>query len=367
MSKRIYLMTVLGLTAMLFCSCGNATQQKLPEGEQTGIDTNAIQTYSFPTEYHAEGENVKVDMTIDAPEQAYFIEGTVENLQIDSEYIAQLLMNRLQLEYDSQGSTLVSKEVIGDQYKAFCVYSDYGVDFMTYPNYTIDTSVYSEKKSPEYNLPLYDEKKEFSFQTEEAAYEDIMEFLANVGLDLGDDIQTDSYYLDYETLQQEERHYDIDGNREEERYRTDWSEADNAYRFYIHQTYCGLRDYHTGDYWAGRAEAGNAQIVVSYNAEGIAEMSINEIGLYDMSGEEVPLLDMDEIVDGLMTHYENILDGAAYEVTEATLCCDYRSAGKNAAKNLVPVWAFQVTEKNAEGKESLSYEVRMNAATGEFL
>lgn len=367
MSKRVYLATVLGLTAMMLCSCGAGTKQELSEGEQTGIDTNTIQTYSFPTEYHAKGENIEVNMTIDAPEEAYFIEGTVEILQMDSEYIAQLLMNRLQLEYDSQEGVLTSKETIGDYYKAYCIYSDNGMDFKTYPNFTIDTSVYSEKKAPEYNLPLYEEKKEFSFKTEKAAYEDIMEFLASAGLNLGDDIQTDSYYLDYETLQQEERHYDIDGNREEERYRTDWSEADNAYRFYIHQTYCGLRDYHTGDYWAGRAEAGNAQIVVDYNAEGIAEISINEIGLYDMSGEEVPLLDMNEIVDAMITHYENILDGVTYEVTEATLCCDYRSAGKNATKKLVPVWAFRITEKDAEGKESLNYEVRMNAATGELL
>ncbi len=370
MRKKIGLIMSLGIMAMIACSCGNS-EQTTEAGEQvsTAVDINTIKTYSFPTEYKADGENVTVDMTVNAPEKAYFLEGTVEFIKPDYEKLAKVLMpDETQADYDLENGIILSKELAGETnfYKAFCGWGNTGLEFMTYPYVTTRYSINSEMKNPEYNLPLYETKKSFSFATEEEALATVMDVLENNGIVLGDGVQVDTYYLDHETLQQEEAHYDLDGNRQEERYRTDWSEADDAYSFYIHQTYCGLRDYHTGDFWAGRAENGNAQVVAGYNAEGIAGLMINEISTYKMSEKEVELLDMDTIVDALITHYENILDGATYEVTSATLCCDYRSAGKAMEKKMIPVWAFQVKETGGDGVQS-NYEIRINAATGEFL
>lgn len=369
MRKKIGLIMSLGITAMMVCSCGKGGQTA--EAGEQAVDINAIKTYSFPTEYKAEGENVTVDMTVDAPERVYFLEGTVEFIKPDYEKLAKTLMDELQTSYDVEinddgSGVLVSHEQVNDYNKAFCRWGNYGLELVSYPYLTTGACVCSETKDIGYNLPLYEEKKSFPFATEEEAMTAVMDMLENNGIILGDGVQVDTYYLDHETLQQEEAHYDLDGNRQEERYRTDWSEADDAYCFYIHQTYCGLRDYHTGDFWAGRAENGNAQIVVGYNADGIAGLTMNEIGTYRMSEKEVELLDMDTIVDMLITHYENILDDATYEVTAATLCCDYRSAGKAMVKKMIPVWAFQVKETSEDGIQS-SYEIRVNAATGEFL
>lgn len=369
MRKKIGLIMSVGIMAMIVCSCGNSEQTTEAGGQ--AIDINTIKTYSFPTEYKADGENITVDMTVNAPEKAYFLEGTVEFIKPDYEELAKALMDELQTSYDVEinddgSGILISQEQVDDYYKAFCRWGNNGLELSSYPYLLTGACVCAETKDPGYNLPLYETKKSFSFATEEEALTAVMDMLENNGIMLGDEIQVDSYYLDYETLQQEEAHYDMDGNRQEERYRTDWSEADDAYCFYIHQTYCGLRDYHTGDFWAGRAENGNAQVVVGYNAEGIAGLMLNEIGTYRMSEKEVELLDMDTVVDALITHYENILDDATYEVTSATLCCDYRSAGKAMVKKMIPVWAFQVKETSADGIQS-SYEIRVNAATGEFL
>lgn len=372
MRKEIGLIMSLGIMVMITCSCGSS-EQTIEDGEQvsTEIDINTIKTYSFPTEYKADGENVTVDMTVNAPEKAYFLEGTVEFIKPDYEKLAKALMDEMQISYDVEinddgSGTLISQEQVNDYYKAFCSWGNYGLELASYPYLTTGACVCSETKNPGYNLPLYETKKSFSFATEEEALAAVMNMLENNGIILGDDVQVNTYYLDHETLQQQEAHYDLDGNRQEERYRTDWSEADDAYCFYIHQTYCGLRDYHTGDFWAGRAEDGNAQLVAGYSADGIVGLMMNEISTYKMSEKEVELLDMDTIIDALITHYENIVDGATYEVTSATLCCDYRSAGKAMEKEMIPVWAFQVNETSEDGTRS-SYEIRINAATGEFL
>lgn len=76
----------------------------------------------------------------------------------------------------------------------------------------------------DYNLSEYTDSKEFTFASEEAAKQEIYEIMDSCGIDLKKDFTCETYYLDHEILQQQEEHIDMDGNQQEEEYKTDWSE-----------------------------------------------------------------------------------------------------------------------------------------------
>jgi len=41
----------------------------------------------------------------------------------------------------------------------------------------------------------------------------------------------------------------MDGNQQEEEYKTDWSEENDTYLFYFHHVYSGLRDFQGNSFW----------------------------------------------------------------------------------------------------------------------
>ena len=52
-----------------------------------------------------------------------------------------------------------------------------------------------------------------------------MSFLEKAGIQLGENYKADIFYLDYETLREQERHYDAYGNVVEAEQPYEWSQA----------------------------------------------------------------------------------------------------------------------------------------------
>ena len=83
----------------------------------------------------------------------------------------------------------------------------------------------SESKNQwNFNLPMYTEKKEFSFGSDREALDDIIRFLDKAGIHLGENYKVYTYYLDYETLKEQETYFDMDGNKLEVGNKWEWSE-----------------------------------------------------------------------------------------------------------------------------------------------
>lgn len=176
------------------------------------------------------------------------------------------------------------------------------------------------------------------------------------------DFTCETYYLDHEILQQQEEHIDMDGNQQEEEYKTDWSEENDTYLFYFHHVYSGLRDFQGNSFWQESAQDLNAQITVMYNKKGIIFCYIQNLYDYTSMNESESLLNFDAVMQSVIEYFEGIVDGADREVISAELIVDHMKDGKT----LIPVWAFQINEKPLNDSE-YQYELRVNAITGKII
>ena len=331
---------------------------------------------AFPTTYQLSGEGVEMDLEIDAPETVSFTEGTIAERTFDHEQAAACLMrDRENTEFrsgvtDTDGH-LLSKEMIGDMPLESFGWGSNSVTYY-YKNLKDVYSVFMQQETAgypygAYNLPEYTKEQDFSFGTAEEALADVYDTLEECGfIKAEDELETTTYYLDYETLRENEEHYDMDGIRHDELNRTDWSEADNAYLFFIHQTYCGLPDYHKESGTPNRAEDFFAQFMVEYNADGIIYLMGGQFSDYTKGNRQETLLPFEEVADRLKTHLEQMMDGSTYEVSEAVLCIDSQPLTDLEESVIFPVWAFHIKEARADGYV-IDSEFRVNAVTGEIM
>ncbi len=356
-----YGLLLLACLLVLFTGC----QQGQKEGDRQVNPENADRT-TFPASYQASGEHVNINIENIQPEEAYFIKGSAKSINLDYEKIGKMLIPENEIgEADIENKQILSKNLIDDVfYEKMFIWGKEGFNYYTHHGYELFCCVNAEKKGDDYNLPLYSREQEFSFGSAEDALKDIKANLNELGIQIDETYLVHTYYLDHETLQQQESHYDMEGNRVEDEYKTDWSEEDDAYLFYINSSYCGLPDYHSSDFAPVRAEDSSAQISVLYGKEGILDMEVDRVSIYEMGNQQMELLSFENIAEAVINYYDNILDNATYEVTEAQLVCDYdASYTKEDVQDVCPVWVFHVTETN-EGDTPINYEVRFDACTG---
>ena len=322
----------------------------------------------FPESYQYTGERVEMNIENIEPREAYFINGTVKSFKLDGKSIGRILMpedgtNVL----DEERKWILSKEMVGGAYNEIFMWSEKAFSYTTYQTNKLADSIRETKDGLDYNLPLYKEKKEFSFGTAEEALEEIMSFLEKAGIQLGENYKADIFYLDYETLREQERHYDAYGNVVEAEQPYEWSEADNAYLFYIHQTYCELEDYHHNrTAGGGKAEDFNSQITVVYNAQGIVEIHVGHLSTYAMGFTQEELLDFETIADKVSQYFDYMLGNSTYEIDSAQLVCKFEEPDSSEIQKIIPVWSFHVTETMEDGSE-WHYEKWFHAVTGECI
>lgn len=363
MKKIIPILLIMSIV-FLFTGC----QQAQKKEERNVTPESAVKT-AFPATYQESGEHVNMDIESVNPGEAYFIEGSVKPVELDYETIGKTLIPENEIgKTDTEAKQILSKKMVDDTfYEKMFIWGKDSFFFYTYHGNQLFSSINEEKKGDDYNLPLYAKEQEFSFGSADDALKDIKARLNELGIVIDENYLVHTYYLDHETLKQQESHYDMEGNRAESEYKTDWSEKDDAYMFYISQTYCDLPDYHASNVMSVRAEDSSAQITVMYGEEGILYMKVQSIGMYEMGTKQIELLPFETVAETVLNYFDNILDNAAYEVTDARLICDYTSSHKAEDENgLCPVWAFHVIETN-DGDASINYELRVDASTGTVL
>lgn len=305
--------------------------------QQSELNTDAIKNANkttFPATYQKSGEHVNMDIESVNPEKAYFIEGSARPLELDYATIGKTFIPENEIgKTDTEAKQILSKKMIDDSfYEKMFIWGKDSFFYYTYQGNELFSSIDDEQKSDGYNLPLYMPEKEFSFASAEDALQDIKTQLKKLGITIDETYLIHTYYLDHDTLKQQESHYDIEGNRAESEYKTDWSEKDDAYMFYISQTYCDLPDYHVSDNMPIRAEDSSAQITVIYGEEGVLYMKVQNIAIYEMGTKQIKLLPFETVAETVLNYFDNILDNAAYEVTVARLICDYVSSHKEEDK-----------------------------------
>lgn len=357
-------MKLLGMCFVLVLSLCSCTYGENGQNKTDETNNNQIQTYSFPAEYHSEGEKVCLDMVVEAPAQAYFIKGKATPQEFDYESMAKIMIPETEVE-EMDTARVTKKLATNGSYEKMCYWGADTFIYQTYKEMNIYGSLRETEEDLGYNLDAYAEEKEFDFGTAEECLKSVMNELKDMGIEL-DTPEVDTYYLDCDTLMREEQHYDIDGNKETEKYNQNWTEEDNYYLYYVHQTYSGMRDYHKNDYGPSIAQNSNAQVCVIYGEKGIVYLSVNSLYEYEAEKAYESLLEFDEVAEQLLKHYDNLLDESTYQVTSARLCCDFQRDGRiTAEREIRPVWAFNVVETPMEG-EPLNYEIRVDAINGKI-
>lgn len=311
---------------------------------------------SFTTEIHVsqgveKGDEVKsvtaVCKKIDKEKvyQQLFQGAEVENKQ-------EITLNDGSTEYYYQGKNGTSLSINTRAVR-------YNTVFYNYIYNCVDASVSG-------NLSSYSQEVNFSFATHEEALEDITEILGQMGIELGE-IEYQVYALDYQMLQQEEYAMDMDGNEDTSVYKDTWSEEDNCYYFFIRQKVEDLPEYHPySDLFKNPIEE-NAPIKVVYSKNGIESLEIER--LYDFTVNEdeiIELLPFEEVTEAVSYKYNQLLTGAQYVVTDATLYYMTENGG-NGSYQMFPVWIFNVEERIESNGETTSSSllVFVNACTGE--
>lgn len=152
------------------------------------------------------------------------------------------------------------------------------------------------------------------------------------------------YALDYETMQSQEYHEDMDGHIDKSQYKPQWSDADDCYYFYINQIYRGLPLYHVYNQVFGDAGDINAPIQAVVSGEGIEWLNIEKV--FTLSDEQggVFLADMDAVVKTAADKYNQIPGDVTYEMTKAELYYYVDLSSGMGIYDVKPVWILSGSE-----------------------
>lgn len=353
-------------------STNENTEEKLEENsEKNDIQNNIdVKERTFPSDYHYESDYLKIDITSIIPDKVVWYKTTCKDYQIDYEKLGRLFMpddgsNTM----ESEQHVILSNEMVDGRYKELYGWGPRSGGYNKLEVELLSGSLRTDMRYKDYNLDEYKEKKDFSFGTEEDIKKKLYEEFSKIDIDLENDFVCDTYYLDYETMREQEKYVEMDiEDKSKYSKRTDWSEDDNAYYMFFHRTCNGLRDFQGDDMGLNKVMNGCAQISLIYNKDGILSCSIQNMYEYTVSNEQVMLMDFDNIMDSVIKHYSDIVDGTKHSIETAELIVDCSYIGSNQRK-LIPVWAFWVEDEISDNQEAYisKHELRVNAITGDII
>lgn len=186
------------------------------------------------------------------------------------------------------------------------------------------------------------------------------------GLPIGDIDYGKCYFLDQETMKEQEGVPDCEGNLVSSGYA--WSDADNYYRLYARQTYQGLPVYYTdGEMGVGLSlRVMPITATVKRDDHTLIECFIERLYEFTSGEEPLELMSTDEIMESVKFRYEDILTENKFSIENAELMYYVCTANGKAYGEceMIPVWVFEVYETDNTGYAA--YESFMlNAVTGE--
>lgn len=184
---------------------------------------------------------------------------------------------------------------------------------------------------------------DFDFASRDAAKESILKELDSLGAGLGSDYFINMYSLDYETMKENEKVLDMDGEPDKSAYKPEWSSKDNCYYLCIRQSVNGIP---VGYKYADADEninEYNAPIQLLYSSSGIEFLSIDKMFDFSDKNEEVVLADIDKVSACIAKKYNDILNEAKYSVSKLELhyICVKESETKYTVR---PAWVVTMSE-----------------------
>lgn len=211
----------------------------------------------------------------------------------------------------------------------------------------------------------YSSDTAFSFGTSDAVIGEVIGQLYGAGMDIGE-YGYSCYALDYETLAENEEILDKDGE-DITGAGSEWTEADNAYYFYIYQTWQGIPVYYGYQEFPDDSET-NCPVQAIYTADGLQYLMGNRIYNFEPSGEPVKMMDFLDAAQTVAKKYGDLLTSASYCVTRAKL---YQFPVKNLSGtyDIRLGWLFETRETGVDSETGGEYEnilyAWVDAETGE--
>ncbi|MDE7322427.1 MAG: hypothetical protein K2N73_06780 [Lachnospiraceae bacterium] len=374
--KKWQSLTLIVVFSMSLFGCQNVGQ-----GQENEMSVEIMETFTendssndkitFPTSYENTIENVdfRMDVIIDTDLEEPLVTAKAKMQKVNESQAFQLLFSNNDNydtynyeEKDEYGKevntgTYVSPEETTLSYGPLSSQMTYMQrDLMPY----IRSSFVLDAADERYNANLYSTESQLSFMTRDEAFQIINNALVEMNIECKYDYT--GYALDYNSMQSQEYHEDVDGNIDRAQYKNQWSGLDEGYYFCINQIYRGLPLYHVYcEIFSDVADA-NAPIQAFVSKDGIEYLEIEKV--FEIFDEEVgiQLVPMDVIAETVANKYNQILGSSTYEITQAELYYYVDLSSGMGVYDIKPVWIVKGVEKNGQGQHGIQVIIDAHTA-----
>ena len=342
--KLKYIMPMLMLT-MTACASPSDSKETLTAssavvGESTDTASAEQVNGSFPKRLDMEIDRVKFDAEVLAHSSENMKAKSYEATQktFDKEKIKEKLLSGIEV---TETRNYEDEDYYHGTKEEYLSVSPTGIYFykILYAYVNNAFSLFEDDR----NAEMYMKDIDFDFASRDEAKESILKELDSLGAGLDSEYFLNMYSLDYETMKENEKVLDMDGEPDKSAYKPEWSSKDNCYYLCIRQSVNGIP---VGYKYADADEninEYNAPIQLLYSSSGIEFLSIDKMFDFSDKNEEVVLADMDKVSACIAKKYNDILNEAKYSVSKLELhyICVKESETKYTVR---PAWVVTMSE-----------------------
>ncbi len=356
--------------AVLLCVCAGCATGRKTEDHNVFVLEDSESGQKVSDKWEDIPERVKGDydkLTIDADvvipeifaeglgaiyngEMVIFKEGDLKGLIFQEEDIKE--EDLLDMDHDVIGSYT-------DQYYAFEDGSSisFGGPYLQYATplaIHMANCIREDLEDPFYNMTVFSQAEDIAALSRQEAADAVQTLFGE--LDIAVSSIYECYALDKDTLREQERAVDVDGNVVEEWKKDEWRADDEGYLFKFHQEISGARIEDM------QRLGGETVMEITYGADGFIKIYLANVYRVKEQKDEERLLTPEEITEVLEKEYYMLIDASPLEVQTMSLCYCPVVASIDQLE-FRPVWKMDCVERNdviGEWKRQLFYD----AATG---
>ncbi len=377
MKNKIVIMLLLCSMTLIGCannkSKNNNSESNIDNSQNTiQSSDNMASTASVPTEY----KNIDGKVTFDG-EISY---DSLDNLcsysaslqKIDTAQVEEDLLQEAG-DYDSYPYTMQDEygnandvTFYANTYNGFYLSSGPSSSNFYYLSGDCNFSNYAaafriEKKFDDYNADKFSTQEDLPFESRQEAYSQIGDFLKALGFD--SDFEYVSYSLDHSTLQNEEVHYDMDGNIDPSENKDQWTQEDDCYYVALRQIFNGVPIYYPYVSTFVNEDVENYPINAMVNENGIFSLNIDQV--FEFADEEKidSVVEFDTVFDAVSDKFNDILGDSTYVFDLAELVYYVDLSSNNGIYEVYPVWIIKGNETSGDSETEI--QVFVDARTGD--
>jgi len=336
----------------------------------TNIDKNA---YDFPKTYQSEIGNVQFDTEVivsEAVKQKGLYQTQVRLMEKDYETPCEVIFKNIEI--GDKGDNIPDDDKRYGR-SVWCSGLDNTTFSMNNRHLMMSKEEYAYYRrainlaegETSYNGDQFLTGEEFDFMTIEEAYQYVLQYMADIGMDIdaSDSFSYTCYSMNYKMVEAIEN-VEKEGAQGNIAYlrqfkQPKWTEADNAYFFTIHQTWqdCMVQ-YPFGG--VSRVDDYNAPIVVVVTKNGVVGLDSNELFDFEQGEELLQLLTFEDIATCIASKYNRFLPNSQYIVKSAMLYWRPEEQ-EDYSFEMIPTWEV-VVEETGSGSNHCIY---INALNGD--